>query len=295
MRHRPPCPFGFTLLALVLVFGRGTPATADQSQRLELTSGWTLQSSVKVNASGQVLSQVGHQTVGWYTVGVPSTVVGGLVENGTFADPYFGMNLRDIPGTTYPIGERFSLLPTPADSPFKPSWWYRREFELPPGGGDRRAWLHFDGINYRANIWVNGERIADATQVAGAFRRYEFDVTPHVRRGARNAVAVEVFAPEPGDLAIMWVDWNPTPADKNMGLWGEVYLTESGPVALRHAHVVPALDLPGLGAAHLTVSADVWNATDRAVSATVRGAIENTRFDRTVSLQFRIEAIPRRM
>ena len=51
-------------------------------------------------------------------------------------------------------------------------------------------------------------------------------------------MAVEVVAPEPHDLAFMWVDWSPTPADKNMGLWDEVYLTDSGPIALRLPHVV---------------------------------------------------------
>ena len=62
----------------------------------------------------------------------------------------------------------------------------------------------------------------------------------------------------------MWVDWNPTPADKNMGLWGPVYLTESGPIALRNPHVVPALDLATLDTATLTVSTEVWNATGAA-------------------------------
>ena len=130
------------------------------------------------------------------TVTVPNTVVGALVENGTYPDPYFGMNLRKIPGTSYPIGERFTLLPMPADSPFKPAWWYRKEFELPAAlVGPDAVWLHFDGINYRANIWVNGTRIAGADEVAGAFRRYEFDVTRLARPGEPNVVAVEVFGP----------------------------------------------------------------------------------------------------
>lgn len=89
--------------------------------------------------------------------------------------------------------------------------------------------LHFGGVTARANVWINGTRIADSSQVTGAFRHYAFDVTALLAPGAANAIAVEVFAPEPHDLAFMWVDWNPTPADKNMGLWGEVYLTESGP------------------------------------------------------------------
>ena len=131
---------------------------------------------------------------------------------------------------------------------------------------------------------MNGTQIARATDVAGVFRRYEFDVTKVAKAGARNAVAVEVFGPEPHDLAIMWVDWNPTPADKNMGLWGDVYLTDSGPLALRNPHVVSELDLPSLATARLTVTAEVKNGTDHAVSGVVRGAIEGARFSQPVSL-----------
>jgi exo-1,4-beta-D-glucosaminidase len=91
------------------------------------------------------------------------------------------MNLRSIPGTTCPIGQRFTLLPTPEDSPFRRSWWYGKEFELPSSLAGRSFALRFDRINYRANVWLNGTRIADAKQVAGAFRRYG------VRRDAARA------------------------------------------------------------------------------------------------------------
>ena len=215
---------------------------------------------------------------------MPNTVVGALVEIGHFPNPYFGMNLRKIPGTTYPIGQRFTLLPMPNNSPFKPSWWYRKEFDLPASSSGKNQWLHFDGINYRANIWLNGRRIAAATDVVGVFRRYQFDVTAHVRATGPNVLAVEVMAPEPHDLSIMWVDWNPTPADKNMGLWGPVYLTESGPLALRNPHVVPTVDVETLDRATLTVSTEVWNATGAAVTGTVRGTIDDITFAQTVSL-----------
>jgi exo-1,4-beta-D-glucosaminidase len=270
------------LLAIGLIAGVPASALADTRERTPLVN-WSIQSSARVAETGAALSKPGASTRDWYAVTVPNTVVGGLVEIGHYKDPYYGMNLRSIPGTTYPIGERFTLLPTPADSPFKPSWWYRTEFELPAMDADGRVALHFDGINYRANIWVNGQQIGRATQVAGAFRRYEFDVTALVRAGA-NALAVEVFGPEPEDLAIMWVDWNPTPADKNMGLWGDVYVTRSGPVTLRHLYVTSDLDLPSLEAARLTVIADVTNQAAAAVTARVRGDIGPIAFARDVSL-----------
>jgi exo-1,4-beta-D-glucosaminidase len=259
-------------------------ASADPGSRIPLTSDWSLQSSAKLTDKGDGLSRPGFPAEGWHRVTVPNTVVGALVETGVYPDPYFGMNLRKIPGTTYPIGERFTNLPMPADSPFFVSWWYRKEFEVPAAGAGRSWALHFDGINYRANIWVNGVQIANAQDVVGVFRRYEFDVTRLVKPGQANAVAVEVFKPEPHDLAIMWVDWNPTPADKNLGLWGDVYLTASGPLALRHPHVVTRLDLASLAQADVTVTAEVWNTTDQPVKGVVNGTIESARFSTTVEL-----------
>ena len=255
-----------------------------QDNRIAFADGWTLQSSAVVKAPGAVVSRPGVETGGWHRITVPNTVVGALVENGHFPDPYHGMNLRKIPGTTYPIGQRFTLLPTPNNSPFKRSWWYRKEFEIPSAFEGKHLWLHFDGINYRANIWLNGQRLAAANDIVGVFRRYQFDVTPHVKTAGPNVLAVEVIGPEPHDLSIMWVDWNPTPADKNMGLWAPVYLTASGPIALRNPHVVPTVDLATLDRASLTVSTEVWNATAAAVSGTVRGTIEGIAFSQPVTL-----------
>jgi exo-1,4-beta-D-glucosaminidase len=271
-----------SLSALAVILATAGPLVADDT-RLPLTA-WTIRSSAGLAAQGAAVSTAGFAAAGWHKARVPNTVVAALVEDGTYPDPYFGMNLRSIPGTSYKIGERFTLIPTPPESPFKPAWWYRTEFDLPASKAGRPLWMHFDGINYRANIWVNGTQIARATDVAGVFRRYEFDVTRVARAGARNAVAAEVFGPEPHDLAIMWVDWNPTPADKNMGLWGDVYLTDSGPLALRNPHVMTKLDLPSLATARLTITTEVRNGSDHPVMGTVTGAIAGARFGLPVSL-----------
>jgi len=276
---RPP------LLALTIVASLPAMASADGGARIGLTR-WSIQSSALVPQKGDVLSRPGVDVRSWHAVTVPNTVLGALVETGVYKDPYFGMNLRRIPGMTYPIGERFSLMPTPADSPFKPAWWYRAQFTVPAANAGRRLALHFDGINYRANIWLNGRQIAGASGAVGAFRQFEFDVTGVAVPGT-NALAVEVFGPEPADLAIMWVDWNPTPADKNMGLWGNVYLTDSGPVTLRHPFVATDLDVPSLKTARLSVSAELANQTSAPVEARVRGTIGPIVFSRRVSIPAR--------
>ena len=277
-------------LAACLTLAVAPLAAADAGRPL---SSWRLQSSAKVAETGDVLSRPGYEAGSWLAITVPNTVVGALVESDHFKDPYFGMNLRSIPGTTYPIGERFTLLPMPEDSPFKPSWWYRTEFEIPSALAGRSLALRFEGINYRANIWMNGTRLAAEKEIAGAFRRYELDASAVARAGEKNAVAVEVLAPEPTDLAFMWVDWNPTPADKNMGLWGEVALLDSGPIALRNPHVVTKLDLPSLSQARLTVTVEARNTTDRPVGGVVRGAIEAIQFAKRIALGPREKAVVR--
>lgn len=140
----------------------------------------------------------------------PNTVFAVLVENGVYKDPYFGMNLGSVPGVSYPIGGQFANLEMPSDSPYAVPSWYRKEFEVPAQFSGKTVWLAFHGINYRANIWINGKKLAGSDQVVGAFRRYEFNVTPFVKPGAKNVVAVEVSAPHANELGITWVDWNPT-------------------------------------------------------------------------------------
>ena len=214
---------------------------------------------------------------------VPATVVAAQWKNGLLPDPFYGMNLRQYPGVAYPVGANFSNLPMPPDSPYGVSWWYRKEFTLPKDYAGKTVWLNFGGINYRANLWLNGQPIANSGQVAGAWRTYEFNTTSAVKAGT-NVLAVQVWAPTEASLAINFVDWNPTPPDKNMGLWRGVYLAASGPVALRHPAVFSKVDSPANHAAHLTVAALVKNASDQRVKGTLKGKIENIDFAQEVEL-----------
>ena len=258
-----------------------TPPSSPQILKLPLAEGWTLASSSKVDQSGEVLSKPAFQPRNWYTVSVPTTVVSALVKHKVLPDPFFGMNLRQFPGVTYPIGANFSNLPMQPDSPYAPSWWYRKAFTLPANYQGKTTWLNFRGINYRANVWLNGKQIAKSDDVAGAWRTYEFNVTDAAKPGAGNVLAVQVYAPTDTDLAITFVDWNPAPPDRNMGLWREVYLSASGPVALRYPTVVARVDGSN---AQLTVTALLKNATGQVIKGTLKGKIENVEFSQDVEL-----------
>jgi exo-1,4-beta-D-glucosaminidase len=254
-------------------------------QRINLHSDWELQSSCSVTAAGDAISMPGFDAKDWHKTEVPSTVVAALVADKTYPDPDLGENLRSIPGTTYPIGKNFSGMPMSKDSPFHCSWWYRTEFELPKAYEGRHIWLHFGGINNHANIWVNGHPIAGTKDVAGAYRTYEFDITSVVSGSSKkNALAVEAIAQTEKDLGINWVDWNPAPPDKDMGLWRSVYIDVSGSVALRYPMVTTHLPDASLERADLTVEAELHNATDKSVSGVLEGIIEDVHFQQDVTL-----------
>ena len=179
--------------------------TARQST-LALSDGWNLQSSGKVAETGDVISKPGYQPRDWYKVSVPTTVVAALVKEKVYPDPNFGMNLRQFPGVTYRIGANFSNISMEQDSPFAMAWWYRKAFALPAGDRGKTIWLDFNGINYRANVWVNGKKIADAKDVAGTFVTFEFNVSKYLEPGKGNAIALEIFAPLKNDLESAFLD-----------------------------------------------------------------------------------------
>src|SRR6266496_1795305 len=129
----------------------GTPALNDV---IRLRDGWRIQSSYKVEKSGSVVSTPGFPDASWYSASVPTTVVSALVKLKQYPDPDFGMNLRKLPGVTYPIGENFSNIPMRQDSPFMVPWWVRTSFVLPASYKGKTIWLNFGGINYRANIFL---------------------------------------------------------------------------------------------------------------------------------------------
>lgn len=280
------------VLALGFVYGAGAASFAHAAPRtkkaasatMELKQGWSVQSACKIQSDGAAISKASFHPRGWYAAAVPATVLAVQVAAGQFKDPYFAMNLRSIPGTTYPIGKNFSNLDMDANSPYACGWWYRKSFRIPASERGKVLWLRFGGINYKADIWLNGQKIADDSQVAGAYRTYEFDVSKAARPGAENVLAVETFAPKPTNLGINWVDWSPAPPDKDMGLWGAVSLAESGPVSVRYPTATTHFSDSSLSTAELTVLAEVKNATDHPVEGTLEGTVAGVNISQPVQL-----------
>ena len=242
---------GLTLLAVASCAKAPAemPATT-----VTLHQGWHIAAATAVTAEPAAVSTVGFDTAGWTATTVPATVLAALVRSGEIEDPYFGRNLERIPE------ERFAG-----------PWWYRTEIAL-DAPLPAVARLAFAGINYRADVWLNGRQVATRDDLVGAFRMFDLDVSAHLVAG-ENALAVLVHPPRPGDPTIGFVDWNPTPPDRSMGLWRPVELRLTGAVALDEIFVRSDLDPDDLSRAALTVSGTLRNGTDRPLTAVVRGTV----------------------
>lgn len=259
--------FFLSFLILIMLFSYCRRSEKALSHVIPLDEGWHLQSSVELSEGGEFLSQPGLDVRDWYPTSMPSTVLAALVKNGVYEDPFFGKNLEDIP-----------------TAQFKNTWWYRKEFEQDKIKAGSNVRLVLEGINYSANIWLNGKRIASADKLLGAFRIFEIDITDALVQGT-NTLAIEVLPPKPGDFAIGFVDWNPRPPDENMGIWRSVKLHLSGPVSIDDPFVRCEVDLETLEEASLTVSADLTNHTGERISGVLRGEIEDLQFEKSFVLE----------
>ena len=177
------------VLGLALVFGGGVvmggavASAASSSLPLPMTisDGWQLQDAAKVPEAGSIIASASYKPQGWYIATVPGTVLTSLVNNGVYPEPLYGENNRP------------DKIP---DSLSRAPYWYRTVVKVPKAYAGRHVWLNFDGINYSAQVWVNGRQVG---AMQGAFIRGIFDISPDVKPGKKAVVAVLVTPqPHPG-------------------------------------------------------------------------------------------------
>jgi exo-1,4-beta-D-glucosaminidase len=278
--------FSFVISSLVVLLS-SFATTAMARPPLKLNQEWSIQDSDLVTQGGAELSLTTFNPAGWHPATVPSTVLGALVSSGAYGDPFISKNLVQLPGSgaDYVIGENYSTKETPRSSPFGRGWWYRNAFLIAADQRNRHLDLHFSGITEGAEIWFNGHMLAKSEDTAGTYRAHDFDVTALAKFGDINVIAVLVGTPTPKDLTATWVDWNPTPQDKNMGIWREVELRTHDEVSILHPQVLTKLNLPKIDIAHLTVEAQVKNAALKSVTGRLHGTIGSIDFSKQVILK----------
>jgi hypothetical protein len=278
-------------LATALVPGGPTKpaAAAGLPPSIRLDGAWQMQDVAKVAESAEQVSEAGYKPKAWYNATVPGTVLTTLVNNGVYPEPLYGLNNYQIP-----------------ESLCKTSYWYRTTFTLSPSWKGRQVWLDFEGINYTAEAYVNGHSVGT---MRGAFLQGMFDATKYAKIGTENVLAVRVdpqphvgtvhhktmangVGPNGGESArdgatflsaIGW-NWITTVHDRDTGIWRSVYVVPSGPVTIENPYVRATFPTSGFDSADLTVSCDVHNQTDHAISIVLTGAIGETRFSKLVTL-----------
>jgi len=255
----------FSVLALLAALNAYAQETV-QLRKIVLNKNWYIQQSDKINRTGSEISLTGINPSDWYRTSVPATIMGALTANGLYEDLFLGDNYKK-----------------PDKKQFDGSWWYYTQFEIPQLESGSHAILQFDGINYYANIWLNGKLLASRDSVYGTFRRFGFDVSSFLKAG-KNQIAVEIFRAQPGDFNMGFVDWNPRPADENMGIWREVYLKVTGAVSLKNTYVESDVNTITLDEAALTVKTSISNNSEVAVNGFLTGRIEADEFRYPVSV-----------
>ena len=268
----------------------GEPLGTVPADAIVLDQGWQMQSSAVCGDDGAKLSLAGQRGGSWYQTDVPTTVLSALIRHGVYPDPYVGTNNMLIPDANDAHNKRFDLakfshLPDKSNPWAKP-WWFCREFQVPRDFRDKVVWLNLDGINYRADVWLNGRQIGNAKDLAGMFKRHRLDITRQIQLDGSNALAIRIhpvdhpgdpvheqlngsLGPNGGDDAIArnvtqicavgW-DWVPAARDRNMGLWQNVWLEATGPVAVRDPAAFTDVRLPAGDATGVTLRLHLENA-----------------------------------
>ena len=286
---------GRYILSELEVMGRGglLPRAAAMpeaaGERLTLSGGgWQLQRASEVQAGGVEIASPAYKAEGWVRATVPGTVLTSYKNVGALADPNYADNQLMI-----------------SESFFNSNFWYRNEFQLPPSFKRDRIFLNFDGINWKANVYLNGKQVG---RLEGAFIRGKFDVTDCVKEGT-NVLAVEIIknahigaikeknkqstdfnggilgADNPTFHATIGWDWIPTMRGRNIGIWNDVFLTTTGKVTVQDPYVQTQLALPDTTQARLTAEVVVKNHDGKDVSGVLQGRVGDVTFEQPVELK----------
>lgn len=289
-----PANDGRYILSEIEVMGKGgllaQPAAAPAATKdeIRLSGGnWKVQRASEVTASGEEISKPSFSPENWIVATVPGTVLSSYKNIGAIPNPNYADNLMQI-----------------SESFFNSNFWYRDEFEVPEGFKQDRLFLNFDGINWKANVYLNGNKIG---RIEGAFIRGVFDVTDRVVPG-KNVVAVEIIknehigaikekcekntdfnggilgADNPTFHASIGWDWISTIRGRNIGIWDDVYLTSTGKVTIQDPFVQVVLPLPDTTSATLTPEVIVKNHDAAPVKGVLTGKIGDITFEQPVEL-----------
>lgn len=305
-----------SVLFLFFILGSISSAIPDK-KKIFLKENWCLKSSYLVKEDGKKISSGEFRPKNWYKINIPTTVLTALVKNGAYPDPYVGLNNMKIPDASNEFNrehnlEKYSHLPDKRN-PWADPYWFWTQFKLPGEFAGKVIWLNLEGINYRAEVWLNGRLIADSKEVVGMFGEWIFNITKFTNIEEINTFAIKIYPldypglpAEPqlkafgpfgpnggptGDIgknvtmqcSVGW-DWIPAVRDRNMGIWQDIYISATGPVRIRDPFIISDLPLPSTSEAELNVTTEIINLTESSIKGTLTAKIvpENFKGDEIV-------------
>jgi len=193
------------------------------AQETELSTGWKAKKASEVAVDGCFLTKNDPDFTGWLNADVPGTVLTTLLNNSMVPDPFFGLNNEKIPDVFNAGREHYT-------------YWFFNRFTTEGIDSSKTIWLKFRGINYTADIYLNGRRIS-TDKHEGMFLREKYNITPYLNKTGYNRLAVMVEPPlHPGnpnggqggdgmigrDVTMQFTpgwDWIQPVRDRNTGIW----------------------------------------------------------------------------
>jgi len=295
LRHMSESRF-FFIITFFFSFYLLNPILSDAQFHFELNTGWKCKNINSVKAEGKDISLFSFPTDDWFPATVPGTVLTTLLNNGLVPDPFYGMNNENIPDI-YDAGKEYY------------TFWFVNDFEEPFPSENDQVWIHFRGINYSCDIFLNGYKLNQSPH-KGMFLRQTYNITSLLSKDSKNRLAVIVYPPDPagnpnggqgGDgeigrnVAHQYVagwDWIQPVRDRNTGIWDKVFIERTKQINIKNPHVVtlvPGLrfpDNPNQDPVVIKVSAELENPGISDVQGMLKYHLEG----QTVQIQVTIPA-----
>ncbi|MCX6259187.1 MAG: glycosyl hydrolase, partial [Bacteroidia bacterium] len=264
---------------VLIVFYMSQLYSLGQPVEYLLHENWKAKRVTDVTADGSEITGNDYKPEGWLDAVVPGTILTTLLHNNQIPDPFFGMNNNLIPDV-YNTGRDYY------------TYWFFNEFETPEIKEGQEVWLNFRGINYFADIFLNGKRVNTKTH-QGMYLREKYLITKYLNKGKSNKLAVWVAPPDPvgnaytgqgGDGTIGrnvtmqctagW-DWICPIRDRNTGIWDQVCVEITGSVDIRNPYIetrVPQIRIPGKkqDPAYIKTSVDLKSSSFQMVQGTLK-------------------------
>ncbi len=299
----------------------GAPLSPLPLDAMLLRNNWKVVSSVLAGNDGAALTKNKVDLKNWKSTSLPATALSVMIRNGLYPNPYVGTNNMQIPDLSDEFNHKYDLFQyshIKGKNPWLDPYWYRCTFEVPEAYAEKKIWLTLGEINYRAELWFNGELLADTSEVVGMERFFRFDISSLANLKGQNTLAIAIYPPDhpgvPADAPltplaapglnmadgmiskdytkwdVLGWDWIPAVRDRDMGITEDVFIHATDQLEFDNLYVTSDLPLPATNFANVTLSTDLVNHSSQSVEGIIKATI--SRNNQAINLEQAFEVGP---